>query len=658
MGGAPLNIQIRSIVLYNFEGATRSLDFRTGAVNIITGKSRTGKSAIIDIVDYCLGRSTFKVFEGVNRNVVAWYGLVLKVGDGEVFIAKPPPDQGSRSQSQVYLKQASQIELPSLDELAPNTNDDAVVQQLSRLAGISPNESETHEDRSMDSFEANIKHTKHYLFQSQGLVANQEMLFWRQNEGYVSQHIKDTLPYFLGAVGEERLRLKNELRRAKRERATARRKLTEAHSIVSNKLSRGRSLLEEARDVGLLGRATEIADDEVLGVLRGIAEADVPDLPPTAEDRTAELRRQLRDLQAEYRERGRRIKDAEYFVQRANGYEGEASKQQMRLESIDVFSSNGQPVGGAQEDVCPVCESKLDTPVPSASQIQQSLERMTKNLEHAAQENPQLQGHVESLKEEQEAVSDQIQDVRSALKALVERDEALREALDQNGLILRALGRISLYLESVRSTDANSALRKAAEQAEERVRGLEAQLDPAEVEENKASILNRISAQMTEWAQRLNLEFAGAPYRLDISKLTVVADTEEQPVPMDRMGSGENWLGCHLIALSALQKHFVSRQRPVPSFLILDQPSQVYFPSENAYKSVEGEVTETEEAGGDLAAVQRMFDFLFDVCEKLRPDFQIIVMEHANLNEKRFQEAVVEAPWRAGRALIPEEWLD
>lgn len=658
MGGVPLNIQIRSIVLYNFEGATRSLDFRSGEVNIITGKSRTGKSAIIDIVDYCLGRSTFKVFEGVNRNVVAWYGLVLKVGDGEVFIAKPPPKQGARSQSQVYLKRASQIELPPLDLLVPNSNDSATVELLSRLVGISPNESETNEDRSMASFEANIKHTKHYLFQSQGLVANQETLFWRQNEDYVSQHIKDTLPYFLGAVQEERLRLQNDLRRAKRERATARRRLTEAESIVSSRLSRGRALLEEARDVGLLGQEPEISDDEVLGMLREIAEADVPDLPSVAEDRADELRRQLRDLQTEYRETGRRINEAEYFVQRAHGYEGEASKQQMRLESINVFSAGGEPVGDAEEEICPVCESKLETPVPSASQIRQSLERMVKNLEHAAQENPRLQGHIERLKEEQEAISDQIQEIQSALNALIERDEALREARDQNGLMMRAIGRISLYLESVRFTDTNSDLKKAVKRAEERVQSLEARLDPAEVEENKMSILNRISAQMTQWAQLLDLESAGVPYRLDISKLTVVADTELQPVPMDRMGSGENWLGCHLIALLALQKHFVRRRRPVPSFLILDQPSQVYFPSEDAYKGVDGEVRKTQDSGGDLAAVQRMFDFLFDVCGELNPNFQVIVMEHANLSDERFQEALVEEPWRAGRALIPEEWLD
>ncbi|MGI2905634.1 DUF3732 domain-containing protein [Tolypothrix sp. VBCCA 56010] len=164
---------------------------------------------------------------------------------------------------------------------------------------------------------------------------------------------------------------------------------------------------------------------------------------------------------------------------------------------------------------------------------------------------------------------------------------------------------------------------------------------------------------MTEWAKRLQLEHSDSPYRFDLDKLTVIADRPERPIPMGRMGGGENWLGCHLITLLALHKHFVDRNRPVPRFLFLDQPTQIYFPSEEAYLSLQG--TSSDEmirANADMAAVERMFDFLFDVCEELSPHFQIIIMEHANLgNNERFQNALVEEPWTDERALVPENWL-
>ncbi len=174
-----------------------------------------------------------------------------------------------------------------------------------------------------------------------------------------------------------------------------------------------------------------------------------------------------------------------------------------------------------------------------------------------------------------------------------------------------------------------------------------------------ASILNRIGREMTKLANRLELEFSGCPYRLDATGLTVIADANK-PIPMQRMGSGENWLGCHLITLLALHKHFIESKRPVPSFLIIDQPSQVYFPSMAAYKLLDG----TKEGLGnlqpndaDISAVGRMFKTLYDLVDELSPNFQIIATEHANLPEIWYQESLVEPPWRDGRALIPKEWL-
>lgn len=76
--------------------------------------------------------------------------------------------------------------------------------------------------------------------------------------------------------------------------------------------------------------------------------------------------------------------------------------------------------------------------------------------------------------------------------------------------------------------------------------------DTEEKEEKLQSILNRIGFQMTEWANNLNLEHSGDPVRLDLSKLTVVIDREERPIPLERMGSGENWVAYHLIVLGVI----------------------------------------------------------------------------------------------------------
>jgi hypothetical protein len=50
-----------------------------------------------------------------------------------------------------------------------------------------------------------------------------------------------------------------------------------------------------------------------------------------------------------------------------------------------------------------------------------------------------------------------------------------------------------------------------------------------------------------------------------------------------------------------------------------------------------------------------MFELLRDVVEDLAPEFQIIITEHADLDEDWYRRAVVER-WREGRKLVPAGW--
>lgn len=60
-----MSLQIRSIVVYNANGEKREVKFKLGALNILTGASRTGKSALIDIIEYCWGRDECTIAKGL-----------------------------------------------------------------------------------------------------------------------------------------------------------------------------------------------------------------------------------------------------------------------------------------------------------------------------------------------------------------------------------------------------------------------------------------------------------------------------------------------------------------------------------------------------------------------------------------------------------------
>ncbi len=91
-----MSFQIKAIAIYNAQGARRELEFELGKVNIITGASKTGKTALIQIVDYCLGRTEFLIPAGKIREHVVWYAIKLKGKPGEAIVARPAPAPDSK----------------------------------------------------------------------------------------------------------------------------------------------------------------------------------------------------------------------------------------------------------------------------------------------------------------------------------------------------------------------------------------------------------------------------------------------------------------------------------------------------------------------------------------------------------------------------------
>lgn len=102
-----MKFQISNIVVYGKTGQRRSIEIEPGAVNIITGRSKTGKSSLIHIVDYCLGRKECNVPAGVIRKNVSWYGLKLQTSSGDIFSARRNPDPGKESSEDIYIERGT-----------------------------------------------------------------------------------------------------------------------------------------------------------------------------------------------------------------------------------------------------------------------------------------------------------------------------------------------------------------------------------------------------------------------------------------------------------------------------------------------------------------------------------------------------------------------
>ena len=182
------------------------------------------------------------------------------------------------------------------------------------------------------------------------------------------------------------------------------------------------------------------------------------------------------------------------------------------------------------------------------------------------------------------------------------------------------------------------------------VEELQGRLGEDESEELLQSALNQIGQQITRWCEQLELEYGKYPLRLHLPKLTLIADTDRGPIPMSQIGSGHNRLWFHLTVYLALHQWFVRKGRPVPRFLILDQPTQVYYP-----RPRRGRLPGRPQTIPTGSGCVRLFQWLNARVAELDGKFQVIVTDHAEVDAPWFAETVVER-WRDGAALVPADW--
>lgn len=634
-------MQIKTIILYGKNGLRRDVQLELGTVNIITGRSKTGKSVIGDVIDYCLGGDSCNIAEGIVRRCVAWYALLLQFDSEQMFIARKNPDSKHQSSSELYYEIAGTVVIPATCDFVSNADTQTIESILSNRLGIKDNQFTPHEGQSREPVKANIRHALSFCFQKQSVVAVNTQLFHRQNETYVAQAIKDTLPYFWGVIDDRLLSLESERTQLKREILLLKRKITEQEAIIGDGLSRAYSLLSEAEALGMIHIENSSSLDlaQAISLLQTVQEWSPHSKLGGHNDQILTLQLQIEQLTDEISRLSDSIAITKSYIGEDERFSSQVQEQKLRLESIglfeDIFNSGC---------VCPLCSSVMEKSLPNAEQLRQSIAKLDAAIGQVERERPHLVQHIVAMQEERERYISQRKQLELNLASLIAQDEQDKLLSDKNARCGRVIGRISLWLESVEEPQDDTTLQDSLVAKELRLDEIEQLLSADATSERIDSVLSKLAQDMTKWANELQLEHVNCPYRFDYKKMTVVVDLD-RPVPLRQLGSGSNWLGIHLITYFAMQKYFILNKRPVPQFIFLDQISQVYFPADDEHEPVDQ----------DRAAVEHIYKFIFEKVQELEGKLQVIIVDHAKLKNDEFKNSTCE-DWWSGETLVPIGW--
>lgn len=635
-------MQISKIVLYKDNDHCRIVPFNKGKVNIIVGDSKTGKSALIDIVDYCLGSGSCHIASGVIRDNVNWFAVVVDFGQDTYLLARQNPDvKQVSSVSEMYLGKVQDDFLPAFDDIYPNTNIEAVRQFLAAKIGLQENVQIVDDGGTREPLPVTFLHCRQYCYQPQSLIAINERLFYHTMDTFQFQALKDAFPYLVGAVQDDVLVIEQQIKALSKEQRSLKRSKREREEMASEQSNLVYSLLEEAKTFGLVSFSSIETFSDPIGLMQEILKwtpTDVKTVQTTnIENEIQKLVSQRSKLNEHLGEIQERLSMATRYQNESVLYQSELKLQHQRLKSIELLPDE-------EVCTCPLCNQRVSEQTPKIQEILSSFHKIADALEETQQQTERTQKYVAGLIREESEIKEQIVQTEASIHALYRQNEQARIQRDLNVQRGKVIGRISLFLEKLQVTE-HDDLDEEIERLEKEIGRLKAKISKSTKEESLAAKTAVINSYMNQdWKRSLDLEDEDAIVYFDSKRMQIysISREDEKYVPLDQMGSGANWLGMHLLIHFALHKFFVKNNRPIPHFLMLDQPSQIYFPSDG------GECR-------DVDAVKRMFKFIIDRTNEMNGDFQLILTEHANFQDPEFQQYVVES-WYNGEKLIPEEW--
>ena len=618
---------ISKILIFNNEGDKREVALDPG-LNIITGDSKTGKSALLEIVDYCLFSSRSTIPKGVVENFAALYVLVLEVSEKYLIIARP--SSSTENGSKCYLK--VETEFSSVEDLTIEAFLEAeprpikeIQSEVERHLGISVLDTrlDGDESRQSSSGKASLRSSVPLLFQHQNLIANKHSIFYRFDDFFKRKKTLEDFPVLIGWANSEYFLLYRELEEKRKKLAT------------ENKLLKRLKL----NNVELASRLRAEIGSYYTLVGREVDEAvTLPDLK--------KLAKQLPDVDAvSYADANLKLAIEEKISQRQAAKHEVEEKDRLLLAlesnsklSYDSISKLGflRASGGAEmsseSPVCPVCHQHHSELNEEMEAIAESRDQLLSELGKIHTYSEDNSGQIEEVRRFRNKLKRQVSKLSGEIAALESKDKELQKGKPLRDIALRAKGATEARIGSLLSMNSENGASVDIEELKSQIAELKKKIEGFDLASIISDAESFLSEHMTRICNQLDFEQELKPgtLRFDLRNFSFHYHFKDrEKILLSEMGSGANWLACHLsLFLALLRLNCKSPESAIPAFLFIDQPSQVYFPTKY------GVAEEGESKDENILQVRNIFKVITAELESIRADYdvypQVVVMEHAD----------------------------
>lgn len=636
------------------------IDMHEG-LNIITGRSSTGKSAIIELFDYCTGSTDNTIPSGVITENARLYFVVLYKNDTQLVIARK---QAERTRKLFFKIEPQNLEIDDLtssyfgDEYYIDIN--TFKEELGHFFGI--------EISNMDDVDCGInrkvikkghpsfRNMISFMLQHQNLVANKHSLFYRFDEKEKRERVIDEFKIFAGLVDQQYYILSQELDEYKIKLEKCQNEQSRFEINKKDKSSYLDVLREEYYAISGNELFPDVDSIHMLNAPQNYLDKLKASLIIVNEDseqykyQYTELVKKKNILLARRREVTLKLEKVIASIKYAKSYS----------ETIDRYEPVKEAI--SSNSICPFCHNKNDGTIIEANRLTEAINWLNSEL----QKSPM---RIDSFLPKKREFESELQDINQQIRIInneISRINDINKSLENDRSLEEQSLKVRLQIENELEWARNKSIGFDSDNIEDikkRIEEIEnVLLKKYNVEHKLKEAEDFINKTMYEIGGNLDFEASYKPINLcfDIHTFELYHLKENgTKVYLRSMGSGANWLYSHICLFFAILKYFASLgdKALVPSILFLDQPSQVYFPAtvdvnEKEFDAEGLKKLENKSADEDLKAVTNLFVQIINVINSIKEDYgfmpQIIISDHAdhlNLEEYDFNDYVV-SKWR------------
>ena len=636
------------------------IDMHEG-LNIITGRSSTGKSAIIELFDYCTGSADNTIPSGIITDNACLYFIVLYKNDTQLVIARGQNDKPRKLFFKIesqkldvsnikssYFGNEYYIDIATFKEEFGHfwgieiSNMDDTVNGASRKA--------------VKKGHPSFRNMLSFMLQHQNLIANKHSLFYRFDEKEKRERVIDEFKIFSGFVDQEYYILSQELEECKIELDRSLKKQSHFNAEKKDKSLHLDALIEEYYC---------ISGNELFSGIESMHMLNAPQLyldklndhEVIANDNSEqykyqylELVKKKNHLLAQKRNITLKLEKVISSIEYAKSY----------AKTIDKYNPIKEAI--KSKSVCPFCHRENDATVIEANRLTEAINWLNSELRKSPMRIDSFLPQKHEYKNALHEINQQIKIVNNEISKIDE----INQSLENNRSLEEQSLKIKLQIENELEWAKDELIRLDNDNIEDlkkRIEEIENVLNKkynVEQKLNEAEVF--INNTMNEIGSNLDFEASYKPINLhfDIHNFELYhLKGDQTKVYLRSMGSGANWLYSHICLFLSLLKYFASLgdKALVPSILFFDQPSQVYFPTtvdvnEEKFDPERLKEFENKTADEDLNAVTNLFIQIINVINSIKEDYgfvpQIIISDHAdslNLGEYNFNDYVV-SRWR------------